>query len=147
MLLGSVDGLTPLEEDRNTVVVPTLPSLTLPSSLLCVCCDGGSEGITAWVKKKTGPAAVTLGSAAELEKLEKEAEVLVLGYFKALKVRLDGIQGSVAGPKPWHTMFYLCPGALGEEALGDAVSVGERYGGCHQPPHSTIAEALSKHCR
>lgn len=50
--------------------------------LACLC----SDGIVRWVKKKTGPAAATIEDKAGLEAAEKESEVLVLGYFKELKV-------------------------------------------------------------
>lgn len=42
-----------------------------------------SEGILKWVKKKTGPATVTM-TAAELTKASTAEEVTVVGYFKAL---------------------------------------------------------------
>lgn len=45
-----------------------------------------SDGITRWVKKKTGPAAATIEDKDGLAKAEKESEVLVLGYFKDFKV-------------------------------------------------------------
>jgi hypothetical protein len=47
-----------------------------------------SSGISRWVQKKTGPAAATLEDKDALEKAEKGADVLVLGYFKDFKVRL-----------------------------------------------------------
>lgn len=42
-----------------------------------------SEEIIAWLKKKSGPAAVTLASASELKKLQDENEVTVIGLFKS----------------------------------------------------------------
>jgi protein disulfide-isomerase A1 len=44
-----------------------------------------ADGIVRWVKKKTGPAAVTLASKDDLTEQEKGAEVVVVGYFKELK--------------------------------------------------------------
>jgi len=44
-----------------------------------------SDGIARWIKKKTGPAAATLADAAALTAAEKDAAVLVVGYFKDLK--------------------------------------------------------------
>jgi protein disulfide-isomerase A1 len=38
-----------------------------------------------WVKKKTGPPAATLEAKADLDKAEKEGEVVVVGYFKDFK--------------------------------------------------------------
>jgi hypothetical protein len=46
-----------------------------------------SDGIVRWVKKKTGPAAADMADKAALAAAEKEAEVLVLGYFTETKVR------------------------------------------------------------
>ena len=48
---------------------------------MCPC----SDGIVRWIKKKTGPAAATLASKDDLAAQEKEAEVLVVGYFKDFK--------------------------------------------------------------
>lgn len=45
-----------------------------------------SDGIVRWVKKKTGPAAADMADKAALAAAEKEAEVLVLGYFTETKV-------------------------------------------------------------
>lgn len=45
-----------------------------------------SDGIVRWVKKKTGPAAADLADKAALTAAEKEAEVIVLGYFTEAKV-------------------------------------------------------------
>lgn len=42
-----------------------------------------SEEIIAWLKKKSGPAAVTVASASELKKLQDENEVTVIGLFKS----------------------------------------------------------------
>ena len=39
-----------------------------------------------WIKKKTGPAAATLETKDALAALEKENEVVVLGYFKKFEV-------------------------------------------------------------
>jgi len=44
-----------------------------------------ADGIVRWIKKKTGPAAATLASKDDLAAQEKEAEVLVVGYFKDFK--------------------------------------------------------------
>jgi protein disulfide-isomerase A1 len=44
-----------------------------------------AEGIVRWVKKKTGPAAADLADKAALTAAEKEAEVIVLGYFTEAK--------------------------------------------------------------
>ncbi|KAG2446641.1 hypothetical protein HYH02_008213 [Chlamydomonas schloesseri] len=44
-----------------------------------------ADGIVGWVKKKTGPPAVTVDDAEKLKALEAEAEVVVVGYFKALE--------------------------------------------------------------
>jgi len=49
-----------------------------------------SEGIVRWIKKKTGPAAADLKDKDALAAAEKANEVLVLGYFKELKVRCPG---------------------------------------------------------
>lgn len=38
------------------------------------------------MKKKTGPPAVTVEDADKLKSLEADAEVVVVGYFKALEV-------------------------------------------------------------
>lgn len=54
--------------------------LNLNLSVLC------SDGIIRWVKKKTGPPAADMADKAALTAAEKEAEVLVLGYFTELKV-------------------------------------------------------------
>jgi hypothetical protein len=45
-----------------------------------------SDGIVRWVKKKTGPAAADMADKAALTAAEKEAEVIVLGYFTEKKV-------------------------------------------------------------
>lgn len=45
-----------------------------------------SEGIVRWVKKKTGPAAATIEDKDALTAAEKDAEVIVIGYFKEFKV-------------------------------------------------------------
>lgn len=50
--------------------------------LLCCC----SDGIVRWVKKKTGPPAADMADKAALTAAEKEAEVIVLGYFTEAKV-------------------------------------------------------------
>jgi hypothetical protein len=39
-----------------------------------------------WIKKKTGPPAEKLADKDKLAEAEKAAEVLVLAYFKELKV-------------------------------------------------------------
>jgi protein disulfide-isomerase A1 len=44
-----------------------------------------SEGIVRWVKKKTGPAAATIEDKDALTAAEKDAEVIVIGYFKDFK--------------------------------------------------------------
>jgi len=49
---------------------------------------GGSrdaDGIVKWVKKKTGPAAADLADKAALTAAEKDAEVILLGYFTEAK--------------------------------------------------------------
>jgi protein disulfide-isomerase A1 len=43
-----------------------------------------ADEIVGWVKKKSGPAAVTLSSSADLKKLQADNEVAVLGLFKSL---------------------------------------------------------------
>lgn len=53
---------------------------------LCCTCPVCSEGIVRWVKKKSGPAAADLADKAALTAAEKEAEVIVLGYFTEAKV-------------------------------------------------------------
>ncbi|GMH36269.1 hypothetical protein BSKO_04137 [Bryopsis sp. KO-2023] len=44
-----------------------------------------SDGIVKWIKKKTGPPAETITTVEELEKLEKDNEVLIVGYFGDFK--------------------------------------------------------------
>ena len=46
-----------------------------------------SEGIVRWIKKKTGPAAEKLADKDALAAAEKAHEVVVVAYFKELKVR------------------------------------------------------------
>lgn len=49
---------------------------------------GGSrdaDGIVSWIKKKTGPFAVTVDSADALKPLEADNEVLVVAYFKTFE--------------------------------------------------------------
>lgn len=55
-----------------------------------ICC---SDGIIRWVKKKTGPPADTVKTVAELEKLESDNEVIIVGFFKAFKVGMK--QGAI----------------------------------------------------
>lgn len=43
--------------------------------------------IVAWIKKKTGPPAVTAVSVADVEKVASDGPVLVLGYFEKFEVR------------------------------------------------------------
>ena len=45
-----------------------------------------SAGIVGWVKKKTGPATLMVDTEKMLTETEEANEVLVVGYFKALKV-------------------------------------------------------------
>mgnify|MGYP001800743851 FL=1 len=47
-----------------------------------ICCSGGrtKETIVSWVKKKSGPPAVTLAAKEDVEKHLK-GEVAVIGYF------------------------------------------------------------------
>ena len=47
----------------------------------------GRETIVRWVKKKTGPPAITIETEQELETAEKDNEVIVLGYFEKFEVR------------------------------------------------------------
>jgi protein disulfide-isomerase A1 len=49
--------------------------------------NGGrdAEGIVQWIKKKTGPAAVTLETTESLEDMEDDSEVIILGYFSAFE--------------------------------------------------------------
>ncbi len=47
-----------------------------------------SDGIVKWVKRKTGPFAATIASADQLASMEKDAAVVVLGFFSAFEVRL-----------------------------------------------------------
>jgi hypothetical protein len=49
-----------------------------------------SDGIVRWVKKKTGPAAADIADKTALTAAEKEAEVIVLGYFTEKKVGYRG---------------------------------------------------------
>lgn len=44
-----------------------------------------ADGIAKWVKKRTGPAAIKLEDTDGLAAVEKEADVVALGYFKELK--------------------------------------------------------------
>lgn len=44
-----------------------------------------SDGIIRWVKKKTGPPADTVETVEQLEKLEAENEVVLLGHFNEFK--------------------------------------------------------------
>ena len=48
---------------------------------------GGRDAATiiAWLKKKTGPPALTLTTAEEASKFKESAEVVVLGYFSDLE--------------------------------------------------------------
>eukprot|EP01026_Neomeris_dumetosa_P075189 TRINITY_DN789_c0_g1_i1.p2 TRINITY_DN789_c0_g1~~TRINITY_DN789_c0_g1_i1.p2 ORF type:complete len:527 (+),score=124.27 TRINITY_DN789_c0_g1_i1:135-1715(+) len=43
------------------------------------------ESIVKWVKKKTGPAAVTVESKSDLKSIEEENSVVVVGYFEEFK--------------------------------------------------------------
>ncbi|KAG1671463.1 hypothetical protein FOA52_003121 [Chlamydomonas sp. UWO 241] len=49
--------------------------------------NGGrdTEGIVSWIKKKTGPFATDLKSAAELTAFEKESSITFVAYFKTLE--------------------------------------------------------------
>jgi len=49
-----------------------------------------SDGIIRWVKKKTGPPAADVADKAALTAVEKDAEVVILGYFTEFKVRHTG---------------------------------------------------------
>jgi len=42
-----------------------------------------ADEIVAWLKKKSGPAATSIASAADLKKLQDESEVVVVGLFKS----------------------------------------------------------------
>jgi len=44
-----------------------------------------ADGITNWVKRKSGPFATKVDSADKLAELEKDAAVIIVGYFKALE--------------------------------------------------------------
>ena len=48
-----------------------------------------SEGIVSWIKKKTGPFAVTVDAADKLAELEKESPVLMVAYFKEFSVSVQ----------------------------------------------------------
>lgn len=43
-----------------------------------------AEEIVAWLKKKSGPAATTLATAADLKKLQDDNEVAIVGLFKSV---------------------------------------------------------------
>lgn len=43
-----------------------------------------ADEIVAWLKKKSGPAAVTLATVADLKKLQDNNEVAIVGLFKSL---------------------------------------------------------------
>ena len=53
-----------------------------------MCAHLCSDGIVSWIKKKTGPIAITVDSADKLTELEAENPVLIVAYYKELKVRL-----------------------------------------------------------
>ena len=53
----------------------------------CLTICNSSESIIRWVKKKTGPAAVTVDTPEALAALEKESAVIAVGYFAAFEVR------------------------------------------------------------
>ena len=55
-----------------------------------------ADEIVAWLKKKSGPAAVTLASVEELVKFKADHEVAVLGLFKDLKGKAAEAFNSVA---------------------------------------------------
>ncbi|EFJ41881.1 protein disulfide isomerase 1 [Volvox carteri f. nagariensis] len=44
-----------------------------------------AEGIVNWIKKKTGPSAVTVDDVDKLQELEADNEVLAVGYFSAFE--------------------------------------------------------------
>jgi hypothetical protein len=70
----------PLPQHANThLLPPTQSQPSLPKQ--------NSEGIVRWVKKKTGPAAATLADKDALAAAEKEHEIIVVAYYKELKVR------------------------------------------------------------
>lgn len=44
-----------------------------------------SDGIVNWVKKKTGPPAITVDSADKLKELEKDNQAIIVAYFEKLE--------------------------------------------------------------
>lgn len=53
------------------------------------CSPACSDGIVGWVKKKTGPPAITVDSTDKLKEVEADNAVIVVGYFEKLEVGKD----------------------------------------------------------
>lgn len=50
----------------------------------CVAAGRQADDIVAWLKKRTGPAVVTLTTVSEAEALIADNEVAVIGFFKVI---------------------------------------------------------------
>ncbi|KAI8470781.1 MAG: protein disulfide isomerase 1 [Monoraphidium minutum] len=82
------------------------------------------EGIVRWIKKKTGPAAVALADKDALAEAEKEHEVVVVAYFKALEGAEYEAFTKAAQKSEDATFFETTDAAVGKAAGLDKPGVG-----------------------
>jgi len=82
--------------------------------------NGGrtADEIVAWLKKKSGPAAVTVSTVDELKKLQEDNEVFVLGLFKDL-----ASEAAVNFNKVAQGIDSVNFGVTSEQALFDELKV------------------------
>lgn len=77
-----------------------------------------ADEIVAWLKKKSGPAALTLSSSEDVKKFQADNEVAVLGLFKDLESAAAKAFNSVA-----QVVDSVTFGVTGEQALFDELNV------------------------